>query len=360
MVYKFVDKTLVTLAGPQSWGCRGWNAVHARDDWSVTAPATGRWDHPIWSGLVLSCLVLSCQVGSGLVELVLVRSCWVGSGLVGLGQVWSCPVRLGQVRSGWVGSDLLGLGLVGLGLVLLGLVRLGLALLGWFWSCWVWSGWVWSGQVGSGLVGFQSRCILGQVRLGLVSCGWVGMGLVALWWWWSLYCPVLQGLWGEVQQISHLLHFFFLVPSPPPPPLILFPSQAEILLHSPVPLFRSVLLKMVLCGSASRYECGRAFPGKQHWAHFSDEFLGSTVRPLSLCWIKGVYVFSCNVPIALLARWPVELFFCTCYCGNMGGGIDTRIKVSTESELWRRIFSCCFCQGLAVTVWGDPVWLTRC
>ena len=197
MVYKFVDKTLVTLAGPQSWGCRGWNAVHARDDWSVTAPATGRWDHPIWSGLVFSCLVLSCQVGSGLVELVLVRSCWVGSGLVGLGQVWSCPVRLGQVRSGWVGSgqvgsDLLGLGLVGLGLVLLGLVKLGLAFLGWFWSCWVWSGWVWSGQVGSGLVGFWSCCIWSGwvwpcwVGSGLLGSGWVWSGVGGLGWVWSL------------------------------------------------------------------------------------------------------------------------------------------------------------------------------
>ena len=268
----------------------------------------------ILSGLVLSCLVLSCLilsgwvrscwVGSGQVLLGWFWSCWVGSGLVlsgqvGSGQVWLGWVWSARVGSGWVGSGLVGSGqvrsgLVGLVLVLLGVVRLGLVWSGWVWSCWV----PVSLYLGSGLV-----------RLGLVWCGWVGMGLVALWWWWSLYCPVLQGLWGEVQQISHLLHFFFLVPSPPPPPLILFPSQAEILLHSPVPLFRSVLLKMVLCGSASRYECGRAFPGKQHWAHFSDEFLGSTVRPLSLCWIKGVYVFSCNVPIALLARWPAELFF---------------------------------------------------
>jgi len=48
-------------------------------------------------------------------------------------------------------------------------------------------------------------------------------------------------------------------------------------------------------------------------------------------------MFSCNLPSALLAEWPGSF---TCYCGNMGGGTNTKIRVSTESWPWRRKFSC--------------------
>ena len=48
-------------------------------------------------------------------------------------------------------------------------------------------------------------------------------------------------------------------------------------------------------------------------------------------------MFSCNLPPALLAEWPGSF---TCYCGNTGGGMDTEIRVSTESWPWRRKFSC--------------------
>ena len=43
--------------------------------------------------------------------------------------------------------------------------------------------------------------------------------------------------------------------------------------------------------------------------------LYSTVRPLGLPCVKGVYVSGCNLPPALLAERPGSF---TCYCGNTG------------------------------------------
>ena len=336
--------------------CKRWLICHSTSNRKV------RPSYLVWSCLVLSCLVLSCQVGSGLVELVLVRSCWVGSGLVGLGQVWSCPVRLGQVRSGWVGSDLLGLGLVGLGLVLLGLVRLGLALLGWFWSCWVWSGWVWSGQVGSGLVGFQSRCILGQVW-----SGWVWSGVGGLGWVWSLCgdggASIVQSCKDYGERFNKSATFCTFIFWSPPPNFL--------------PWFYFLLKQRSSCTHQShslgqfcwRWSC----VAQQADTNVDERSPESSIELISLMssWAAqsghshcvGSRAYMCSAVMCQLHFWQddqLNFFFCTCYCDNMGGGIDTRIKVSTESELWRRIFSCCFCQGLAVTVWGDPVWLTRC
>ena len=39
------------------------------------------------------------------------------------------------------------------------------------------------------------------------------------------------------------------------------------------------------------------------------------VSPLQLCWVKGVCMFMCNPPPALLAEWPGSF---TCHCGNTG------------------------------------------
>ena len=64
--------------------------------------------------------------------------------------------------------------------------------------------------------------------------------------------------------------------------------------------------------------------------------------PASMCQ-QGVRVFSWKLPPALLAEWPGSF---TCYCGNTGGGTDTEIRVSTESWLRRRKFSCCSCRDL--------------
>ena len=66
----------------------------------------------ILSGLVWSCLVLSCLVRLGQVLLS-----WFWSGLAGLVLVLLGWVRSGLVQSGWVRSGLVGLGLVRLGLI---------------------------------------------------------------------------------------------------------------------------------------------------------------------------------------------------------------------------------------------------
>ena len=47
------------------------------------------------------------------------------------------------------------------------------------------------------------------------------------------------------------------------------------------------------------------------------------VSPLRLCWVKGVSVFRCNLPPALLAKWPGSF---TCHCGYTEVGRDTEQK----------------------------------
>ena len=43
-----------------------------------------------------------------------------------------------------------------------------------------------------------------------------------------------------------------------------------------------------------------------------------------------------KLPPALLAEGPGSF---TCYCGNTGGGMDTEVRVSTDSRPWKRKFS---------------------
>ena len=63
--------------------------------------------------------------------------------------------------------------------------------------------------------------------------------------------------------------------------------------------------------------------------HAPCHFMQSHIR-------NGVCVFSCNLPPALLAEWPGSF---TCYCSNTG--VERIPKwVSTESQPWRRKFSC--------------------
>ena len=66
----------------------------------------------------------------------------------------------------------------------------------------------------------------------------------------------------------------------------------------------------------------------------------TTMHHVASC--KATYVsynmFSNNLTPALLAEWPGRF---TCYCGSKGGGTDNeiRLRVSTESWLWRIKFS---------------------
>ena len=49
------------------------------------------------------------------------------------------------------------------------------------------------------------------------------------------------------------------------------------------------------------------------WAHFlRDSYI---VGQLWLHWVKGVWMFRCNLPPALLTEWPGSF---TCHCSNRG------------------------------------------
>ena len=63
------------------------------------------------------------------------------------------------------------------------------------------------------------------------------------------------------------------------------------------------------------------------------------VSPLQLHWVKGVCMFRCNQPPALLAECPGSFM---CNCSNMGAE-QTPNKVSTQIWLWKRKFSCHSC-----------------
>ena len=64
-------------------------------------------------------------------------------------------------------------------------------------------------------------------------------------------------------------------------------------------------------------------------------------QPFRLHWVKGVCMFRCNLPPALLAEWPGSF---TCDCSNRGWN-GQQVRVCTESSLWRREFSHHSCQN---------------
>ena len=48
---------------------------------------------------------------------------------------------------------------------------------------------------------------------------------------------------------------------------------------------------------------------------FGEKVDSGIVRQLRLCWVKGVFVFRCNLPPVLFVGWPRSF---TCHCGNTG------------------------------------------
>ena len=54
----------------------------------------------------------------------------------------------------------------------------------------------------------------------------------------------------------------------------------------------------------------------------------SIVSPLRLHWVKGVCMFKCNLPPALLAEWPRSF---TCHCGNTG--MERTLNKSQHTKL---------------------------
>ena len=85
---------------------------------------------------------------------------------------------------------------------------------------------------------------------------------------------------------------------------------------TPIPLF---MPGSAHSGSVSCDDFGRMFTKKLRVSSFLDRFphyaWTATVSPLQLHWVKGVCVFRCNLPPALLAQWPRSF---TCHCVDMG------------------------------------------
>ena len=62
------------------------------------------------------------------------------------------------------------------------------------------------------------------------------------------------------------------------------------------------------------------FGDKLRMSSFPDRFPtlcldSGIVSPLQLHWVKGVCVFRCDLPLALLAEWLGSF---ACHCGNTG------------------------------------------
>ena len=115
--------------------------------------------------------------------------------------------------------------------------------------------------------------------------------------------------------------------------------KVEISSRKRIPLFRP---GSVHSGSVSWDNCDREFPDEVRVSSFPIPTLcldSSIVSPLRLQWVKGVCVFRCNLPPALLAEWPGSF---TCHWVTRGWNGD-QIKVSTQSWLWRRRFCCRSC-----------------
>ena len=61
------------------------------------------------------------------------------------------------------------------------------------------------------------------------------------------------------------------------------------------------------------------------------------VSPLRLRWIKGVCMFRCNLPLALLAEWPGSFM---CHCSNMGVKWTPNKSQHTKLTRRRKFFLC--------------------
>ena len=140
------------------------------------------------------------------------------------------------------------------------------------------------------------------------------------WWWWLF--PHVWEFWENVWSFIPCQHFF---PSP----------KVEISLWKLILLFR---LGSVHSGSATWDTCNWAFPDKLFVSSFPGRFPlcldRCIVSPLRLQWVKGVCVFRCNLPSAILAEWPVSF---TCHCGNTGVEWTPKKSQHTKLTLERKI-----------------------
>ena len=122
------------------------------------------------------------------------------------------------------------------------------------------------------------------------------------------------------------------------PACAFFFFKAEVSYRSLIPL---LLPGSVHSGAASSDDCGRMFPDKLRVSSFPllvpilclDSFI---VSPLRLRWVKGLCVFRCNLPPALLAERPGSF---TCHCGNSGVERTPNKSQHTKLNLEKKFFS---------------------
>ena len=83
-------------------------------------------------------------------------------------------------------------------------------------------------------------------------------------------------------------------------------------------------------GSASWDNCDQVFPDELCVSSFVLTLCldSGIVSPLGLCWVKGVCVFRCNLPPALLAEWQRSF---TCHCVNRG--VEWTLNKSQHAKL---------------------------
>ena len=81
-------------------------------------------------------------------------------------------------------------------------------------------------------------------------------------------------------------------------------------------------------GLASWDDCGQMFPDKLRVSSFPDRFPHYALTEAYFVWVKGVCVFRCNLPPALLAEWPGSFIR---NCSNMG--IEQTLNKSEHTKL---------------------------
>ena len=142
--------------------------------------------------------------------------------------------------------------------------------------------------------------------------------------WWRF--PRVRGFLEECSTIHSGLRFFF----------FFFFFKVEIISRTLIPLFRP---GSVYSGSASWDDSNRVFPDELRVSSFPDRFPtlldSGIVSPLRLRWVKGVCVFTCNLPPALLAEWPGSF---TCNCSNTGMERTPNQSQHTHLTLEQKIF----------------------
>ena len=120
----------------------------------------------------------------------------------------------------------------------------------------------------------------------------------------------LARIWGECSTIHSLPALFF-------PFFFSFFFKVEISSRTLIPLCTPGSVHSGPASWDNMWPCApwRVACELVSWEVTSLGPDSGKVSPLRLRWVKGVCVFRCNLPLALLVEWPRSF---TSYCGSMG------------------------------------------